>query len=390
MEKEKILYLLSAYNEGRISTEEQAELDSWISESDNNQLLFKQLTDKDFIQRRIGYWNVTDTEASLNRVKFKISQLNAKKKRYFYSLTAVVLTSLLAIGIMIYKYRDDQLTTYTGKEIYEVAKNIQSGSDRATLTLDDGQVVDLAQAAKGHIALDNGASISKTANGEISYEPVAQAANTSYNTIHTPKGGQFQVRLPDGTRVWLNAASSLHYPTSMSQARRVVELTGEAYFEVAHNKAKPFVVVTASQDIEVLGTHFNVNSYQDEINTVTTLIEGSVKVSTEKQQMLLKPGQQSIGTDNRLKVLTADMEQALAWKNGQIRFSNATLEEILKQAARWYNIDIRYNGTLPVVKLTGAISRSDNMDVLLKLLELNEVKFDLSSTGKGYQLIIRN
>jgi len=124
MEKEKILYLLSAYNEGRISTEEQAELDSWISESDNNQLLFKQLTDKDFIQRRIGYWNVTDTEASLNRVKFKISQLNAKKKRYFYSLTAVVLTSLLAIGIMIYKYRDDQLTTYTGKEIYEVAKNI--------------------------------------------------------------------------------------------------------------------------------------------------------------------------------------------------------------------------------------------------------------------------
>jgi len=198
------------------------------------------------------------------------------------------------------------------------------------------------------------------------------------------------VRLPDGTRVWLNAASSLHYPTSMSQARRVVELTGEAYFEVAHNKAKPFVVVTASQDIEVLGTHFNVNSYQDEINTVTTLIEGSVKVSTEKQQMLLKPGQQSIGTDNRLKVLTADMEQALAWKNGQIRFSNATLEEILKQAARWYNIDIRYNGTLPVVKLTGAISRSDNMDVLLKLLELNEVKFDLSSTGKGYQLIIRN
>lgn len=241
----------------------------------------------------------------------------------------------------------------------------------------------------GQLAIQGNTEITKTADGDITYRQTADQSGVlstlAYNTVSTPTGGQYHLLLADGTNVWLNAASSIRYPTAFTRAERKVEITGEAYFEVAHNVAKPFRVQSSRQVVEVLGTHFNVNSYADENETKTTLLEGSVKVTGSSGFKLIKPGQAAVLKGNHLAVAEADVEEAVAWKNGYFKF-NDNLEVIMDKVARWYDVSIVYQSKPdPDYTFVGEISRGRNLSEILKIMEYTgKVHFEI----EGRRIIV--
>src|SRR5690606_29853914 len=271
----------------------------------------------------------------------------------------------------------------SSKEAIEInsaaAINIAPGSNKAALTLADGSTILLDDAAEGKISEQGNTFVYKT-NGTLSYN--AQNVNSnlnakqSFNTLTTPRGGQYKIVLPDSTVVWLNAESSIRFPTKFSAHERNVSLTGEAYFEVATNKSAPFKVNLESMEVEVLGTHFNVMAYSDEKSVNTTLIEGSVKIHKNQQQKLLRPGQQA-RVSNTIKVSNVDVNEAIAWKNGLFQFKEANIETILRQIGRWYDVKIEYQGEISDEKYRAEISRKANLSQVLKILEISGLKFSL-------------
>jgi len=266
------------------------------------------------------------------------------------------------------------------------------GGNKAILTLSTGQQIVLTGARNGKLAQQGDAAVTKTADGQIVYRTadVSATAEVSYNTTSTPRGGQFQVVLADGTKVWLNAASSITYPTAFTGNDRQVEITGEAYFEVAHNAAKPFRVKSNGQTVEVLGTHFNINAYKDEPLITTTLFEGSVKVIKGTASALLKPGQQSLVTEkeNNLNIKVTnnvDLDQALAWKNGKFYFTDTDIGEVMRQIARWYDVDIEYKGKVPNMRLSGSCYRNLTASKALTILEYTGINFKI----EGRKIIVQ-
>jgi len=247
------------------------------------------------------------------------------------------------------------------------------GSDRAILTLADGSMISLDSIPIGHRFIQGATTITKTGEGQLIYK-VAPGGNASenHNTITTPRGGRYQLVLPDGSHVWLNAGSTVTYPVAFAGNQRKVDLAGEAYFEITHNRNKPFHVHTGRQDIEVLGTHFNVMGYDDEKNTTTTLLEGAVKVSYDKKVALLDPGQQSITKDDAIEIVSkTDVEKTVAWKDGWFEFDNASLPVIMRQLSRWYNIDFVYKATPGNEVFGGRISKNLPLSKVLALLRNN-------------------
>ncbi|MNX85526.1 fec operon regulator FecR [compost metagenome] len=217
------------------------------------------------------------------------------------------------------------------------------------------------------------------------------SGKTSYNTIETPKGGQYQLILPDGSKVWLNAASSLTFPTSfVSLKTRKVELIGEAYFEIAKNKTSPFIVKSAKQEVKVLGTHFNINSYADEQSTTTTLLEGSVNIVSlnKAENIILKPGQQSTLNNNKINVTEINTEEAIAWKNGLFIFNDENIKSIMKKIARWYNVEITFKGNLDHVSFVGNYARNKDLESLLENIELTE-KVHFKIEGRRIEVIAK-
>ncbi|HEY0610121.1 MAG TPA: FecR domain-containing protein [Chitinophaga sp.] len=257
---------------------------------------------------------------------------------------------------------------------------IPPGGNKAILKLGNGDEIMLDSAGEGTLAQQGPAKVMKLANGQLSYKlSDKEHAAIVYNTITTPRGGQYRLTLADGTNVWLNAASSLQYPAAFSGKTRRVVLTGEGYFEVAKNASMPFHVQVNSMEVEVLGTHFNINSYANELAIRTTLLEGSVRVRDGRQVRRLKSGQQSSFIANgELKVLdNADLEEAVAWKNGMFQFKAADIETVLRQAERWYDVQFDYKGGI-AARFSGQISRSANAEQLLKILEFTgKVKFEI-------------
>jgi transmembrane sensor len=283
-----------------------------------------------------------------------------------WSIAASILV-LLSVGILFYI---SQNTKNADSKLADVAP----GGNKATLILANGKKIDLSGAVNGAIADETGIKVIKTAEGKIIYDltNTRAAANEQYNTIETPVGGQYQVNLSDGTRVWLNSASSLRYPTHFSGGERKVELTGEGYFEVAHQKSMPFKVASAGQTVEVLGTHFNIMSYRDEQTVKTTLLQGSVKISMGRESTLLKPGQQALHTGDKIRISDeVDMEDVVAWKNGYFKF-NESLEGIMGKISRWYGVEVVYETkTDPNLTYSGKISRGRNISAILKIIEFN-------------------
>lgn len=247
---------------------------------------------------------------------------------------------------------------------------IAPGGNKAILTLADGSAVTLDSAGSQVIQQAN-ATIRQYA-GRLQYTAQGNTGGISYNVLTTPAGGQYQVTLPDGSRVWLNASSSLRFPTAFNAGERNVELTGEAYFEISQNDRQPFKVTAGDVNIDILGTHFNVCAYNDENHITTTLLEGAVKVNNRDKAVLLKVGQQAKFDHNTrsLRVSSGDMEGAVAWKNGYFMFSNENIESVMRKIARWYNVDIEYRGNVSHKALWGTISRFENISEVLNMLEL--------------------
>ena len=251
----------------------------------------------------------------------------------------------------------------------------------------------LDHSGNGVLASEGDAVIRKEDDGKLVYNTSGQAAGqkTKYNSVLIPRGGQYQLTLPDGTKVWLNAESSLRFPVAFTGDTRRVELSGEAYFEVAKNKKKPFYVLAKGTEVQVLGTHFNVSAYNEAVET--TLLEGSVKLNSNGNTALLKPGQS--GTRNNIgafKVENADLETAVDWKNGFFVFHDETIQSILQKASRWYDVEIEFRGNTASRQFYGKVSRYKNIDDLLKNLELTgEIHFKVeagSASGKGRRIIV--
>ncbi|WP_221392448.1 FecR family protein [Dyadobacter sp. NIV53] len=257
--------------------------------------------------------------------------------------------------------------------------DVMPGGNKAVLTLGDGSSIILDSAKNGNLASQGNTSITKSGTGELVYKASGEASNTIvFNTVATPKGGQYHIVLPDGSRVWLNAASSLKFPTSFTGKDRRVEITGEVYFEVAHNARMPFIVKAYETEVEVLGTHFNMNAYPDEKRMKTTLLEGAVKVSKGNQSAVLSPGQQAdiLNMNNNIRVLNnVDTDKEMAWKNGYFQFEDENLESIMRQVSRWYDVEVNYEGNPGKEHFTGRLPRNANVSKVFKILSLSGIKF---------------
>jgi len=302
-----------------------------------------------------------------------------KMRRWSYAAAAAI--AVLSIGIYfanLSKQKNDDLIS---KSIVMPKRDIQPGSNKAVLTLSNGNKIVLDDTKNGVLNKQGNSAISKSGNGIIIKNDNANqdvTANIALNTITIPRGGKYNITLPDGTHVWLNSSSSLTFPTVFTETERKVTLRGEAYFEVAKNKARPFKVdVNGKQIVEVLGTHFNINAYADEQNITTTLLEGSVKVNYHDKAILIKPGQMAInnwGPD--LTVKDANTEEVMAWKNDYFIFNNENITSIMKKVSRWYDVDVTFKGNMSNINFDGNYSRAKGLSSLLKNIELvNKVRF---------------
>jgi len=330
--------LLEKYKAGTLSEEESALLENWITQNSDPQY---EISDKDI-------------EKDLAAIAVNLPLVH--KTKTLWPRIAAAASILLLLGACYYYLQQKPVI----KNQLAEQTDVKPGTNGAILILSNGKKIVLEKARNGVIA----SRVKKAADSLLVYQPGTTSATLTYNTLETPKGRQLKLVLADGTEVWLNAASSLKYPVAFNGKDRVVELTGEAYFKVAHNAAQPFRVKTGSQTIEDIGTEFNVNAYSDEPATVTTLVQGEVKVNA----VPLQPGEDAIGPGSPA-IKPADLEAELAWKNGDFDFENEHIESIMRKLSRWYNIDVSYQGGEPQDAFDGEISRFKNISQVLLLLE---------------------
>jgi len=374
MEESRLTYLVGRYADNIASEAELDELFGYIRQSGEDAGLktvimqvFEQHEVRDMadhvewtamFEKIVGEEELEEAVPMVHRVHFL--------RKYWWAAAVLI---LLAGAAVIFNTKQPNM-------VVAVQHDLKPGHSGAILTLSDGREVVLDSTANGNIAIQGNAQVIKK-DGIIQYEAgkAGIATEIVYNTIRTPKGRQISLVLPDGSKVWLNAASSVTYPTAFTEKTRAVTITGEAYFEVAHNASQPFQVKAGGQTIEDIGTAFNVNAYTDEVAIKTTLIEGAVKVNST----ILKPGEQaSLDAQNNIKVnKDADIDEVTAWKNGSFRFSSADIHDIMRQAARWYDVEIEYKGEVNET-FTGGISRNVNASQLLHILEsTNKLKFTI-------------
>lgn len=390
-----ILDLIEKYLAATISKEELIALNNWYHTHDDSQTTVEPLisatqnddqSSEEVISRRIY-------EKLLNRKDIQVPRKKISPWKN-YAAAIALLISICGLG---YFYLHQRSNTKNNAKVALQATSINAdlapGGNKARLTLADGSVVILDSLQNGSIAKQGGIDIQKLANGQLTYNRTNSAINATvvFNQISTPRGGTYRITLADGTKVWLNAASELKYPTTFKGATREVVLKGEAYFEVAKNAAKPFLVHTAQQTVQVLGTHFDVNAYQDEPVTKTTLLEGRVKVIANHnadQQTILVPGQQSaLHPSGKLTLnLHPDLEQVTGWKDGFFVFHSTDLKSILRLISRWYDADIEYKSPKNPV-FTGQISKQLPVSKVFALLSLtNEVHYSI----EGKTIIVTN
>lgn len=386
---ERIAALIAAHLKGTITGEEADELDNWITESDENLELFENLTDEDNIEHAMQQYLQAEKKkgSAFDELRGTIQQ--GKRNRRLLPWPLVVAASVLIVAGGIYLLSYNNPHTSNEKPVAYKAEqgDVQAGSDKAVLTLSDGRTVILDSSRPGVIANDGAVSIQQSQSGLIVYSGTGAAM--VYNTVSTPRAGQYRMVLGDGTKVWMNAESVLRFPADMNASPREVELNGEAYFEVASNPAKPFrvrLLVDGAEKatVEVLGTHFNANAYGGEEAVSTTLLEGSVKVEKGTASSVLLPGQQAI-IGNNIQVRRVEAAEAVAWKEGKFLFRDATIQAIADQIKRWYDVE---------VETAGPVSQYFNMEIsrqvpLSKLLAGLEKTGQVRFTLTGRKLLIR-
>ena len=375
----RIAYLIAGYVRQTLTEKEHDELDDWITADDKNMQLFEELTDEKNIEANLAWMDEVKSKQSYEALqqagKFKRSTKRFKLKPIWIAAASIV---LLAGAFFIFRNINNGNANNSEMASSDTTK-LKPGGNRATLTFEDGSSIDLTKAKNGLMKNDNGADIIKLSDGILMYVPHNTDENLSaVHTLSTPVGGQYQVTLPDGTKVWLNAATTLKYPSQFTTGERKVEVHGEAYFEVAKDEKKPFrVVLTDSTDIVVLGTHFNVMSYNNEKDKEITLLEGSVKISQQSavkgmQSAVIKPGQQVVLTHNSPFTIhdNIDSEEITGWKDGWFVFHDAPIESVMRQVERWYDAKIVYKGEVKEL-FNATILRKEPLSKLLHYLETN-------------------
>ena len=397
MDNNRLIELFASYHKGTATAAETDELMAMLSHlpderledllqhtwdaQDVSQPFFTADTRNRFLQ---SLQPAEDTEAVVRSMPSQRTLF----LRVAAAAAVILVISVTAVLLLRNKNNEVAHKTPETQNPAETPKPIVPGRDQAVLTLADGSQIVLDTAANGNLTQQGGVKVIKL-DGRLSYDSKQHTEAIQYNTIATPRGGQYQLVLADGSKVWLNAASSLRFPTAFTGNERTVELTGEGYFEVAHNTAMPFHVKVNDMEVEVLGTHFNINSYNDEPAVKTTLLEGSVKVLSaigNRQSAILKPGEQAVFiADSRFTIHDADIEEVMAWKNGSFIFHSADIETIMRQVARWYDVEIVYEKRTTETT-SGTLRRSSNINVLLQKLEATgKIEFEI----KGKQIIVR-
>lgn len=386
----EIARLIAGFLQGRLSAEEEAKLRAWVEEKEEHRRTWERLTNPAWLEKQLGHWKQEFPDAGWEKLRESLAgrpqpmkTLVRKALRY----AAIILPFVLFCGTMVWLIRVEKMKRPITPPAL-TAKDIVPRGRVAQLVLGNGVIVALHDSLRESLTEKDGTKVSNGA-GKLSYVPASREnGRTVYNTLQTPRGGEYQVRLPDGTEVWLNAASSLRFPTRFSGPNRDVSLTGEAYFEVVKDEEHPFVVSSGRMAIAVLGTKFNISAYSDDNSQRITLAEGRVKVSDagEAQQelkkgILLEPGYEAVlaAKENNIRVRRANVDAALAWKNGLFVFDAESLGSLMRKLSRWYDVNVVYeNGVDTLFHFTGRIRRYEDIGGILHLLEL---------TGKVHFLI---
>lgn len=393
--KDHIIQLLQAYLKGEILPDKHAELSMLFEKYPELQDLAKKLEDPANLRKELQAYedfstsDHTQEQRILSNIMDKIEaqadqQPKHRWRQYGWYAAAACFIAVVGLGIWQVNKRDGINTAdpATPIDAVKLAENLLPGGNRATLQLEDGTGIGLDQQQMGIVMGD-----------EITYTDGSVALATAKDEkrmmiLLTPRGGQYQIALADGTKVWLNADTRLRYPNKFTDEQRVVELDGEAYFEVAKAAGKPFIVVTAKEKVEVLGTHFNVYSFPKEKESKVSLLEGKVKVSVPAgKTRLLQPGEQASVQGEELSVQEVSVDESIAWKNDEFMFNNEPLGTALAQVARWYDIEIDIDPSLAKMKLWGSISRLDNFDKVLKIIKMTDDKIKVQIEGRRVRLM---
>jgi transmembrane sensor len=395
-------YLFSKYYDRTASQKEIKELFN-ILKSSSDQELTKLMRDEweHFQHMEAPFFGFDKSQEMLDKILASGRDQNnlheeapAVKSRIrpliFISISAAA--AIIILNIIGLDFWTEKLTPPPVQIASEKVEPILSpGGNKAVLTLANGQRIILDSIKNGIIEKNESFEINKTEDGQLVYHAFDRnyknARNGDFNIVSTPRGGEYRIILPDGSKVWLNAASSLKFPGVFKRNVREVELDGEAYFEIAKRSAMPFKVRSGNTEIEVLGTHFNLKAYSNQKVIKTTLVEGSVKINEGKSSVLLKPGQQARQAGGNITILNnVDIEEQVAWKDGLFVFKDASIEEVMSQVSSWYDLDVTFEGKIPEKYLTGKVSRSVNATEFMNLLNYAGVKFKIT----GENIVIMN
>jgi transmembrane sensor len=371
MENEKVFALLEKYHQGLCTEEESAFVEAWYNSYAAKHSAEAIAEDLE-VEKSLIWRNIQE-----NKNPIKTARLNYTK----WVTIAATIVVIFAGGLFFFTNKSKNVILTAAVK----GGLIKPGKYSATLTLADGKRILLSEATNGELAKEAGVTISKTADGKLIYKIENQTgAANKINTISTAKGESYQLRLPDGTNIWLNAASSLTYATTLIEnGVRNVKLEGEAYFEVAKDKKHPFIVETNKQTVEVLGTHFNINAYPDESITKTTLLEGSVRLN---RATVLRPDEQAtLSSSGKIVIEMVDVNEAIAWKNGKFIFNSEDIHSVMRKLSRWYNVEVIYKKELPATTFTGVISRSDDIS---KILDKINYTGDVHLTIEGRRIVV--
>lgn len=376
---QRLQYLLTQYAGNNCTRHELLELLQIIEQGKNDAGL---QTAMDALWADLG---PQDTLPAINKEKIfsniikPATVVPLHRRAWFRLSAAAAIIFLLAVAYLFVNQQQGQSQIASTQGV-KFKNDVPPGTNKAVLTLANGLKIVLNDAKNGTIASQGKVNIVKLDSGRLVYAASnSNVTSLAYNTVTTPRGGKYNLKLADGTQVWLNASSSITYPTVFTGNERNVTITGEAYFEVAKNKHMPFHVKAGDQTIEVLGTHFNVNAYADEDKIRTTLLEGKVNVSNSATNAILLPGQQSIADPNSKSIVVkvADTEQAVAWKNGYFQFERSDIQSVMRQLSRWYDVDIKFEGKATQDKFGGSIPRDAPLSQVLRTLEQSMVHFKI-------------
>ncbi|WP_316839457.1 FecR family protein [Pedobacter gandavensis] len=369
MENLRLQELLKRYLDDVITELEQEELWGYVNDPFFDAEI-KKLIGQAFDQQSQGIELDAEEQQRLLESIYGNDEVFIPTPRRLWRSISVAATIIIALSATLIFYLKDTRKNPIERNAYK--DDILPGKQGATLTLANGKQIKLSDAINGIIAKEDGINVTKTAEGELIYELKKRNVESEMiNTLSTAKGETYMLTLPDKSKVWLNSASSLTYVAGLNEkGLRRVKLKGEAYFEISKDKTRPFVVETAQQQVEVLGTHFNISNYADGDAAKTTLLEGSIRLRTGKSGgRVLVPGQQAILKNEVIQVVPGDIATAVAWKNGFFRFNDESIEEVMQQISRWYNVDISYQGKPVEERFTGKVSRTKNLSQLLLILE---------------------